>query len=70
MSQFNYENTTTYTKQTTAELKVIVMSLIKLTLWLPWVTKTEFLLTISVQYQPDTGGVSDENKGKYQFGNN
>ena len=25
MSQFNYENTTTYTKQTTAELKVIVM---------------------------------------------
>ena len=25
---------------------------------------------ISVQYQPDTGGVSDENKGKYQFGNN
>ena len=26
--------------------------------------------TISVQYQIDTGGVSDENKGKYQFGNN
>ena len=29
-----------------------------------WVTKTEYLLTISIQYQP----VSVENKEKYQFG--
>ena len=32
-----------------------------LTLKLPWVTKTEFLFTTSIQYQPD----SDENKEKY-----
>ena len=28
--------------------------------------KTEFLLTISIQYQPDI----DENREKYQFGDN
>ena len=32
------------------EMKFKVSSL---TLLLPWVTKTEFLLTISIQYQPD-----------------
>ena len=31
-------------------------------------TKTEFLLTISIQYQPDF--ISDENKEEYQFGDN
>ena len=37
-----------------------------LTLSLPWVTKTEFLHTVSLQYQP-TG---NENKEKYQVGDN
>ena len=37
-----------------------------LTLKLPWVTKTEFLFTISIQYQYKQA--SGENKEKYQLG--
>ena len=36
-----------------------------LTFQLPWVTKAEFLLTISIQYQ---ALASDENKENYQLG--
>ena len=39
-----------------------------LILYLPWVTKTEFHFTISIQYQPVMR--SDVNKEKYQFGDN
>ena len=36
----------------------------------PIVTKTEFLLTISIQYRYNINKISDENKEKYQFGDN
>ena len=39
---------------------------ILLTLYLPWVTKTEF----SLQNQYNINQISDENKEKYLFGDN
>ena len=39
-----------------------------LTLKLPRMTKTEILLTISIQYQYNIKQTSDENKEKYQLG--
>ena len=30
-----------------------IVSTLSLTIYLPWVTKTGFFLTISIQYQPD-----------------
>ena len=38
-----------------------------LTLKLPWVIKTEFLLTISIQYQYNIKLTNDKNRDKYQL---